>query len=134
MIILIAGHGTVDGSERVHSDLRCRSAGSNSTALPMAELRALFEDQLKKVGRVLLFADVCKAGTIGSIQSTTVNADVQQLGDAEGDLFGLLASRPKEVSMEGPQFGGGHGVFSYYVVKGLEGAADDEQGRRGGRE
>jgi tetratricopeptide (TPR) repeat protein len=90
----------------------------------MAELRGLFDEQLKNVGRVLLFVDVCKAGTIGSIQNTTVSADVQHLGDIEGDLFGLLASRPKEVSVEGPQFGGGHGVFSYFVMKGLQGAAD----------
>jgi uncharacterized caspase-like protein len=46
------------------------------------------------------------------------------LGDIQGDLFGLLASRPREVSLEGPEFGGGHGVFSYYVIKGLQGAAD----------
>jgi tetratricopeptide (TPR) repeat protein len=31
------------------------------------------------------------------------------------------------VSLEGPQFGGGHGVFSYYVVKGLEGDADQNR-------
>ena len=49
------------------------------------------------------------------------------LGDAEGDLFGLLASRPTELSSEGPQFGGGHGAFSYFVIKGLDGAADDNK-------
>ena len=73
---------------------------------------------------MLLFVDVCKAGTIGTIHNTTVTSNVQQLGDIQGDLFGLLASRPREVSLEGPEFGGGHGVFSYYVIKGLEGAAD----------
>ena len=127
VIILIAGHGTVEvpGSKNAFiltydsdpQDLK-------STALPMTELQSLFEEQLTKVGRVLLFVDVCKAGTIGTIHNTSVSANVQQLGDVEGDLFGLLASRPKEVSLEGPQFGGGHGVFSYYVMKGLEGAAD----------
>jgi len=127
VIILVAGHGTVDGRSAFILTYDADPQDLNSTALPMAELRALFEDQLKKVGRVLLFADVCKAGAIGSIQSTAVNADVQHLGDVEGDLFGLLASRPKEVSVEGPQFGGGHGVFSYYVIKGLEGAADENK-------
>ncbi|HYL39122.1 MAG TPA: tetratricopeptide repeat protein [Bryobacteraceae bacterium] len=127
VVILIAGHGTVEvpGSRSAFiltydsdpQDLK-------STALPMAELQSLFEDQLSKVGRVVLFVDVCKAGTIGTIRNTMVSANVQQLGDVEGDLFGLLASRPKEVSLEGPQFGGGHGVFSYYVIKGLEGDAD----------
>jgi tetratricopeptide (TPR) repeat protein len=128
VIILIAGHGTVEvpGSKNAFiltydsdpQDLK-------STALAMTELQSLFEEQLNKVGRVLLFVDVCKAGTIGTIHNTSVSANVQQLGDVEGDLFGLLASRPKEVSLEGPQFGGGHGVFSYYVIKGLEGAADE---------
>jgi tetratricopeptide (TPR) repeat protein len=128
VVILIAGHGTVEvpGSKNAYiltydtdpQDLK-------STALPMTELQSLFEEQLAKVGRVLLFVDVCKAGTIGTIHNTSVSANVQQLGDVEGDLFGLLASRPKEVSLEGPQFGGGHGVFSYYVIKGLVGAADE---------
>jgi len=127
VIIVIAGHGTVEvpGSKDAFiltydsdpQDLK-------STALAMDELQSLFEEQLAKVGRVLLFVDVCKAGTIGTIHNTTVNSSVQQLGDIQGDLFGLLASRPRELSEEGPQFGGGHGVFSYFVIKGLEGAAD----------
>jgi tetratricopeptide (TPR) repeat protein len=127
VVVLVAGHGTVEvpgskGAFIVTYDSDPQDL--TSTALPMGELRSLFEAQLKNVGHVVLFADVCKAGVIGSIKSTTVNSDVQNLGDVEGDLFGLLASRPKEVSIEGPQFGGGHGVFSYYVLKGLEGAAD----------
>jgi tetratricopeptide (TPR) repeat protein len=125
VIILIAGHGTVEGNRGAYilthdSDPQDLA----STALPMAELQALFEDQLQKVGKVLLFVDVCKAGTIGSIQSTGINSNVQQLGEVEGDLFGLLASRPREVSFEGPEFGGGHGAFSYFVLKGMGGAAD----------
>ncbi len=130
VIILIAGHGTVEvpGSKGAFiltydsdpQDLK-------STALGMDELQSLFEEQLSKVGRVLLFVDVCKAGTIGTIHNTTVASNVQQLGDIQGDLFGLLASRPREVSLEGPEFGGGHGVFSYFVIKGLEGAADENK-------
>jgi tetratricopeptide (TPR) repeat protein len=127
VVILIAGHGTVEvpGSKSAFiltydsdpQDLK-------TTAMGMDELQSLFEEQLTKVGRVLLFVDVCKAGTIGTIHNTTVASNVQQLGDIQGDLFGLLASRPREVSLEGPEFGGGHGVFSYFVIKGLQGAAD----------
>jgi tetratricopeptide (TPR) repeat protein len=127
VILVIAGHGTVEVPGSKNAFVLTYDSDPQdlaSTALPMSELRALFEEQLKNVGRVLLFVDICKAGTIGSIQNTTVNADVQHLGDVDGDLFGFLASRPKEVSVEGPQFGGGHGVFSYFVLKGLGGAAD----------
>ena len=127
VIILIAGHGTVETPGNRNAYILTHDSDPQdlaSTALPMAELQALFEDQLQKVGKVLLFVDVCKAGTIGSIQSTGINSNVQQLGDIEGDLFGLLASRPRELSFEGPEFGGGHGAFSYFVMKGMGGAAD----------
>ena len=124
VIILIAGHGTVDSKDAFILTYDSDPQDLKSTALGMDELQSLFEEQVSKVGRVLLFVDVCKAGTIGTIHNTTVASNVQQLGDVQGDLFGLLASRPREVSLEGPEFGGGHGVFSYYVIKGLEGAAD----------
>ena len=128
VIILVASHGTVEipGSKAAYiltydsdpQDLK-------TTALPMAELKSLFEEQLSKVGRVMIFADVCKASTIGSIHSTSVNSDVQRLQDADGQLLGLMASRARELSFEGPQFGKGHGAFSYFVIKGIEGAADE---------
>ncbi|HEX5230158.1 MAG TPA: tetratricopeptide repeat protein [Bryobacteraceae bacterium] len=124
VVILIAGHGTVDNKDAFILTYDSDPQDLKSTALGVDELQSLFEDQLNKVGRVLLFVDVCKAGTVGTIHNTTVASNVQQLGDVQGDLFGLLASRPREVSLEGPEFGGGHGVFSYYVIKGLEGAAD----------
>jgi tetratricopeptide (TPR) repeat protein len=87
-------------------------------------LQSLFEEQLSKVGRVVLFVDVCKSGVIGSIKNANINTEVQHLGEVQGDLFGLMASRPRELSLESPEFGGGHGLFSYFVLKGLSGDAD----------
>ena len=63
--------------------------------------------------------DVCKAGTIGTIQAPRVSADVQRLEDVEGRSIRPSGQPPEEVSVEGPEFGGGHGVFSYFVLKGL---------------
>jgi tetratricopeptide (TPR) repeat protein len=130
IILFVAGHGTVEvpGSNKAFI-LTYDSDPQDlpSTALPMSELRLLFEEQLKNFAHLLLFADVCKAGVIGSIHNTTVNEDVLSLSEVNGDLFGLLASGPKQLAIEGPQFGGGHGVFSYFVLKGLQGAADDNK-------
>ena len=127
VIIMIAGHGTVEipGSKGAFiltydsdpQDLK-------STALPMADIQELVQEQLSNVGRVAVFVDVCRAGAIGTIRSTTVNAVVERLAEAEGEIFGLMASRPKELSYEGPQFGGGHGAFSYALLKALNGEAD----------
>ena len=127
IIVLIAGHGTVEtpGSKKAYiltydSDPQDLA----STALPFEDIQNLVQEQLKKVGRVVLFVDVCRAGIIGTIKSTTVNNSVAQLSEAEGEIFGLMASRPKELSYEGPQWGGGHGAFSYFLMKGLSGEAD----------
>lgn len=127
VIIMIASHGTVEVPGSKNAFILTYDSDPqdlNSTALPMGELQALFEEQLSKVGRVILFVDVCKSGTIGSIKNANINSEVQHLGEVEGDMFGLMASRPRELSLEGPQFGGGHGLFSYYVLKGLSGDAD----------
>jgi tetratricopeptide (TPR) repeat protein len=127
VIIMVAGHGSVETPGSKNAFILTYDADPQdlgSTALAMAELQSLFEEQLTKVRRVILLVDVCKAGTIGSIRNTSINGDVQKLGDAQGDLLGLMASRPRELSLEGPQFGGGHGAFSYFAAKGLAGAAD----------
>ncbi len=96
-----------------------------STALPMRDVQKLFRDELTHVGRVLLYVDVCHAGSIGSVQtrSNRINTLVENLTD-EGEMFGMLASRKDEVAVEGSQFGGGHGAFSYFLLDALNGAAD----------
>lgn len=127
VVLMIAGHGTTETPVTKGAYILTYDSDPQdlfSTALPMAELKALFEQQLARVGRVLLFVDVCKSGAIGSIRSTAINGDVEHLAAAEGDLFGFMASRPRELSLEGPQFGGGHGAFSHFVLKGLQGDAD----------
>jgi tetratricopeptide (TPR) repeat protein len=127
VLILIAGHGTVESPGSKGAYILTHDSDPQDlagTALPMAEVQTLVNEQLSKVGRVAVFVDVCRAGNIGSIKNTTVNAVVERLGEAEGEILGLMASRPKELSYEGSQFGGGHGAFSYYLLKALAGAAD----------
>ena len=45
--------------------------------------------------------------------------------DLQKSLFSLSASRDREQSFESSDWGGGHGIFTYYVVRGLEGEADE---------
>lgn len=127
VLILLASHGTAEVPGTKDSYVLTYDSDPQdlkSTAITMSEVHKLFDEQLSKVARVLMFVDVCKAGAIGTIQNTPVESDVAGLGTTQGTLFGLLASGPKEFSVEGPQFGGGHGAFSYFVLKGLTGAAD----------
>jgi tetratricopeptide (TPR) repeat protein len=48
----------------------------------------------------------------------------QTLLSLQKSLFSLTASRDREQSFESANWGGGHGIFTYYVIKGIEGEAD----------
>jgi len=122
--ILIAGHGTVDASGAWILTYDSDPENLAATALPMAELHSLVEEALSKVGHVILLADVCRAATIEGRKTAALGSVVEQIGEAPGELLGLMAARPKELSFEGPEFGGGHGAFTWSVLKGLDGAAD----------
>jgi len=125
--ILIAGHGTVDNRGAYILTYDSDPARLSDTALPMAELHTLVQAELKRAGRVVFLADVCRAATIAGQKTTDVGASVKDLGEAEGQMLGLMAARPKELSMEGPDYGGGHGAFTWSVLRGLSGAADTDK-------
>ncbi|HYL77848.1 MAG TPA: caspase family protein [Bryobacteraceae bacterium] len=128
LIILLVGHGTVEGPGKKNAYFLTYDADPQdlkTTALPMAELQSLFEEQVSKAGRVVLFVDVSRSGTIGTIQSNSVNASVADLQDVEGQFLGLMAGRKRELSYESPNWGGGHGAFAYFLITGLQGAADE---------
>jgi tetratricopeptide (TPR) repeat protein len=128
VIILIAGHGTVEAPGSKSAFILSHDADPQdlkSTALGVNELQDLFTKQLQNVARVVLFVDVCKAGAISAMSTANMASTVESLGGVPGKLFGYLASQPNQVSIEGPQFGGGHGVFSYFILKGMQGEADE---------
>jgi tetratricopeptide (TPR) repeat protein len=89
----------------------------------MSEIQTLVDEELPKVGRVVLLADVARAAQIGNLKTAAIGSAVEKLGEAQGEILGLMAARPRELSEEGAQFGGGHGAFAYSVIKGLEGSA-----------
>ncbi len=75
---------------------------------------------------VLLITDACRAGKlagtpIGGTGITTANiAQVQ-------NAIKILSCQSNEFSLEGIQWGGGRGAFSYHLVEGLYGLADHDK-------
>jgi tetratricopeptide (TPR) repeat protein len=128
VLIFVAAHGTVDEKTgqgyivTYDSDPEDLSA----TALSMGDLQDLVQRELSGIRRALIYADVCHAGKIGTIDTrrNRIHRDIDQLAEAEGEVGGMTASRPGEISFEGPQYGGGHGAFSYFLLQALNGAAD----------
>jgi tetratricopeptide (TPR) repeat protein len=87
----------------------------------MSELRDLMAREALQYGRVLVFADVCRAGNIGPIAGTSeLQPAVREVFvQKEGSMGLFMASQSGEDAFESSKFGGGHGAFSYFVLDGL---------------
>ncbi len=121
VLIYFAGHGFVhDGKPYLAPyDIDPRNIGG--TGYPMDSLGKVMGARIRARYKVLL-TDACHSGAISPDAGQQINRSLLEL---ERSLFSLTASRDREVSFEGPSWGGGHGVFTYYVVKGMEGEADE---------
>ena len=136
VVIFFAGHGAPEvdprGLERdglakylIPSD--ADPDDLYSSAFPMDELQTIF-GRIES-DRVVAFLDACYSGAAGGrtfVAKKTRSGQVddlflERLTRSKGRAI-ITASRPSEVSMELPELG--HGVFTYYLVQGLQGAAD----------
>ena len=87
--------------------------------------------------RLIFFADACHSaglteGGVGTRGfSNTVNIALSELKSTREGWGIVSASRAGEVSMESSQWGGGHGAFTYYLLEGMKGKADEEGNKNG---
>ncbi len=124
VLVYFAGHGFVANGEPYLAPYDIDLNNIAGTAYPMATLGQVFGSKIKAKWKVLL-TDACHSGAVrpdSDIQ--TIN---RSLIDMTRSVFSLTASRDRERSFESPEWGGGHGIFTYYVVKGMEGAADENR-------
>jgi len=136
VLIFFAGHGAPEVDQRgVERDglakyLIPTDADPDdlySTALPMDEMQTIFGRV--EAERMVVFLDACYSGAAGgrtfsSKRTRATNVDdqfLERLTRSKGRAI-ITASRPSEVSIELPELG--HGIFTYYLVEGLKGAAD----------
>jgi tetratricopeptide (TPR) repeat protein len=120
VVIYFAGHGFIFDGKAYLAPYDFDMANAKATGYPMDELGATIAGKIHAKWKVLL-TDACHSGAISPEDTENLN---HGLGDLTQSLFSLTASRDRETSFETPQLEGGHGVFTYYVVKGLEGEAD----------
>lgn len=100
------------------------------TGFPMRQLQMEIT-QRARVKRLIMLIDTChSAGLtlfpnegIRSFGANTLNLYVEKLFSEEGRAV-LTSSDVNEVSREGQQWGGGHGVFTHFLLQGLKGHAD----------
>lgn len=133
VVIYIAGHGAPDPLDP--RNLYFMTADSKpddmgATAFPMFELQDVFERVLK-AKRVITFADTChsygfsgaRAGAGSRRTNNLINQYLQRYA-SKGQRAVITASDISESSFEDAKWGDGHGVFTYFLLQGLEGKAD----------
>jgi hypothetical protein len=133
VIIYFAGHGIPDP---VRPDIPYLLAYDSdltrpgATAVRMQEIQDAIRYYIK-AKKVVVFADAChSAGVGGNIamrgqaSSEVVNKFLEDIAKAGSSVLTLSASEANEFSQESPQWGGGHGVFTYHLLEGLKGKAN----------
>lgn len=133
VVIYIAGHGAPDPSDPrniyfLTADSKPDDMGG--TAFPMFELQDVFTRVLK-AKRVITFADTCHSygfsgarnGPGARHANNLVNQYLERYA-SKGQRAVITASDISESSFEDAKWGGGHGVFTYFLLQGLEGKAD----------
>jgi uncharacterized caspase-like protein len=137
VIIYFAGHGApeidatsadADGLEKYLVVYDAEPEDLYTTALPMREVEIIF--QRLAAERVIFIADTCFSGatagrTFATVSRRAVVSDafLARLSKGKGRVV-LTASRANQVSQERESLG--HGVFTYYLLEGLNGKADQD--------
>ncbi|MGA2436007.1 MAG: tetratricopeptide repeat protein [Bryobacteraceae bacterium] len=121
VVIYFAGHGFVFGGKAYLAPYDFDVNRVSATGYAMDDLGAVIGGKIKAKWKVL-FADACHSGAIAPEDNQQINGTLLNLNRS---LFALTASRDREQSFESPDWGGGHGIFTYYVVQGMQGSADE---------
>ena len=133
VIIYFAGHGAPEPARPQNMYLLTYDSDPMAlgmTAFPMWDIQTVLARYIS-AKRVVVFTDACHSGGIsvnfatrglGSSEPNLVNQYLADLSKTKEGIVVFTASAAGEVSQEFPDMG--HGVFTYYLLEGLEGKAD----------
>ena len=141
VIIYFAGHGSPDSPDSPDNlyllPYDTQYDNIAATGFPMWDVETAIK-RFIKAKRIIVIADACHSGGVGQafdvarrsvrgIGVNPINARLEQLTNAGKGVAVISASGDKQTSEEGRQWGGGHGVFTYYLMQALKGEADYNQ-------
>lgn len=124
-----SGHGDVENNTiyKLGFLLATNSPRSNyiHNAVRIEDLNNIANTlSVEKGAKVVLITDACHSGKLAGSDNRGNFLVGEQLRTIKGNEIRITSCGPDELSNEDERWGGGRGVFSYYLVKGLEGLAD----------
>ncbi len=130
VIIYFSGHGDVESSTKNQPGfLLCWDAPAKvymgGGTFGLSYLQEIISTlSLQNKCMVTMVTDACRAGklagsSIGGAQATAASLSTQYANEVK-----ILSCQPNEFALEGLSWGGGRGLFSYYLLNGIQGLAD----------
>ncbi|MBU0763626.1 MAG: caspase family protein [Bacteroidetes bacterium] len=132
VVFYYAGHGDVDTIMKNQAFLLMHKVRSNSDyftddgAFDIGNLIKVAELAAARNIDFLLITDACRSGRL--VHSRLgAELTLTQLASEWKKVHKILSCQKDQLSMEDEKWGGGHGVFTYYLIEGLKGGADDNE-------
>jgi len=138
VLIYFAGHGSPQSPDNPNN-LFLLPYDANydnvaTTGFPMWDIETALK-RFIKAKKVIVIADACHAGGVGqqfdisrranrAIKVNPISSGLQNLSKVGDGICVISASDDKQFSQESYKWGGGHGVFTHFLLKGLNGEAD----------
>ncbi len=138
VIIFYAGHGSPESPDSPENlfllPYDTRYDNIAATAFPMWDIETALK-RFIKAKKVVVIADACHAGGVGQsfdvarranrgIKINPISSGFQDLSMIGDGVAVISASDDKQFSQESEKWGGGHGVFTHFLLQGLKGDAD----------
>ncbi len=127
LLFYFSGHGDVETQTIFNRGylLAYDTYSSNYMAngLRVDDLKDLFVTLLSNNIKVIIVTDACRSGKLaGGLKGAEFTATA--ISNMWKNEIKILSSQPGQLSYEDKKWGNGRGVFSYYLINGLNGEAD----------
>lgn len=127
LIFYFSGHGDVETNTIFNRGFLLAqdtySSNYMANGLRVDDLKDLFVTLQTNNVRVIVITDACRSGKLsGGIKGAEFTAAA--IKNIWKNEIKILSSQPGQLSYEDRKWGNGRGVFSYYLIKGLNGEAD----------
>jgi tetratricopeptide (TPR) repeat protein len=125
-IVYFSGHGDVETDAHwdfgylLASDSPPNNFRNNAVRVEDLDILAI-ELSTVREARTLFIIDACRSGTLSEGRQVPHT----HLANQRANEVRILSCRPDQVSIEGAQWGSGRGVFSWHLLRGLKGLAED---------
>lgn len=93
--------------------------------VPVIYLQSIIKTlTIQKEVQVILISDACRAGKLAGHEIGGTQATASAMAKQFANEIKILSCQANEFSLEGKQWGGGRGAFSFHLIDGLHGFAD----------